>query len=431
MGDFRDFLCIGLPEETVDEKLESVKLSLALKFLKSSNMKKRLTGINEIKGIVEATGNRGMKTNSWHDDSPRQASRWLKPEYLVKWINENQLIEYILGDSSHVEVIKRSSSVLIFLSDNGQLTKDHLDLLWKSLENKHEATVLGVFETINEIAGALDQKSLDYIFLKIESMPIKKYNEQTVKFVKEFTVKAFGVSKNSMSGDIVDLSSDNDDEDCKINEFYVENAKGIIIDGDVDQPQIEVPEYGLPVLFEISMQSTELGTSTLQEFIDMMKLRNSDSFRAIYILKCIKNLVNGVAVYQSISVLRSIFKRTFNFRSFEVQLSPENAMIKLDAQFNFINLIIENIERYNTLVQKSMVDSVNKGEIPENISKTKFEGNVTHSSQLESLLDFIEYIITTSNNEISIGTQNIQKLWNIFVNASSIEFDKNHFFKWL
>lgn len=194
MVDFRDFLCIGLPEEVVDEKLESVKLSLALRFLKSSNMKKRLTGINEIKSIVESTTNRRVKTSSWdYDDSPRQVSRWIKPEYLVKWIQDNELIEYILGDSSHVEVIKRAPSVLIFLSNNGSLTKDHLDLLWKSQEDKHEATVLGVFEAINEIAGSLDKKALNYIFSKIESMPIKKYNEQTVKFVKEFTVKAFGV----------------------------------------------------------------------------------------------------------------------------------------------------------------------------------------------------------------------------------------------
>lgn len=141
--------------------------------------------------------------------------------------------------------------------------------------------------------------------------------------------------------------------------------------------------------------------------------------------------MNGVSVYQSISILINIFKKTFNLRSFEVQLSSENTIVKLDSQFNFINIIIDNIERYNTLVQKSMVDSVNKGIIPENISKIKFEDNVSHASQLENLLDFIEFVISSSNNEIQIGTENIQKLWNIFVGASSIEFDKNNFFKWL
>ena len=78
-----------------------------------------------------------------------------------------------------------------------------------------------------------------------------------------------------------------------------------------------------------------------------------------------------------------------------------------------------------------MVDSVDKGLVPENISKTKFEGNVTHAEQLDSLLGFIEYVISTSENGIEVGSENIQKLWNIFVSASSIEFDKNTFFKWL
>ena len=431
MTDFRDFLYIGQSEEVVDEKLESVKLSLALRFLRSSNMKKRLTGINEIKSIVESTGNRGIKTSSWHDDdSPRTTSRWLKPEYLCKWIHDNKLIEYLLGDTSHVEVIKRSSSVLIFLSKYEQLTKHHLDLLWKSLEDKHEATVLGVFETINEIAGSLDTMSIDYLFTKIKSLPIKKYNEQTVKFLKEFTIKGFGVAKNDTPGDLVDLSSGDEDEESKLNEQFVECARGIL-EGNIDPPKADTPEYGLPILFEICLQNTELGTHTLQSFIELLKLRHSDSFRAAYILKCIENLMNGVAVHQSLSIFTSIFNKAFNFRSFDAVLSPETAMIKLNDQFDFITLIIKNIERYNTVVQKAMVDQVKKGDVPENISKTKFEGNVAHSDQLEKLLEFVKFVVTTANNEIKVGTDNIQKLWNIFVSASSIEFDKNLFFKWL
>lgn len=71
------------------------------------------------------------------------------------------------------------------------------------------------------------------------------------------------------------MSSDNEDEDIKRNEFYVENAQGII-DGDIEQPQTDISEYGLPVLFEIAMLSTELGTTTLQELINILKLRCSD-----------------------------------------------------------------------------------------------------------------------------------------------------------
>ena len=433
MSDFRDFLCLGLPEEVVDEQLESVKLGLALRFLKSPEMKKRLTGINEIKSIVRSTERigSGIVHHKWQDDdTPEIRSRWLKPEYLINWIEENKLVEFLLGESSHVEVIKRSASLLIFLANNNHLNVNHLELLWKSQEDKHEATVLGVYETINEIASYLNKDSILYLFEKINSMPIKKYNEQTVKFVKEFTLKSFEVFRSIRGSELVDISSDNDDEESKVNEFIVDNAKGII-EGNVAIPDSDMPEFGLPILFEILQQNSELGGHTLSEFIDLLKESTSDACKASYVLKCIKNMMEGTAVYQSISIFMSIFNLAFNYRSFEIELNSEVAIKKLNDQFDFIGLTIQNIERYNSLVQKQMVDSVNKGLVPENVSKTKFEGNVTHAEQLDKLLEFIENVISTSDNRVEIGTANIQKLWNIFVSASSIEFDKNTFFKWL
>jgi hypothetical protein len=427
--ELRDFLCIGLQDNSVDERLESVKLSMALRFLKSSNMKKRLNGINEIKAIIESTTDLFVR-RSWKDDDSPRKSRWLKPEYLCKWISDNKLVEYILGDSSHIEVIKRSATVLQFLSHNKQLTKHHLDLLWRSLEDKHEATVLGVYETINEIAEDLDKKAVDYIFSKIKSIPLKKYNEQTVKFVKDFTIKALKVAKKGKSSkELVDISSDENEEN-KSNEFYLENAKEII-DGTVPEPENETPEYGLPLLYGIIHKNSELGTHTLKEFIELFKIMHCHSFIPSYILKCIHNLQNGVHVYQSISIIISMFQRAFPARTLNSASSTDVAIIKLNEKFDLVTLIIANIERYNALVQKSMIELVNKGIVPENISKFCFEGNVMHSDYLEKQFELLEFFIIHSNNEICIGSKNIENLWNIFVSRSSIEFDKNLFFKWL
>lgn len=427
--ELRDFLCIGLKDNSVDERLESVKLSMALRFLKSSNMKKRLNGINEIKAIIESTTDLFVK-RSWKEEGSPIRSRWLKPEYLCKWIEDNKLVEYILGDSSHVEVIKRSATVLQFLSHNQQLTKHHLDLLWGSLEDKHEATVLGVYDTINEIADDLDRKAIDYIFSKIKTIPIKKYNEQTVKFVKDFTVKALKVAKKGKaSKELVDISSD-ENEDGKNNEFYLENAQEII-DGTVAEPISETPEYGLSLLYQIIHQNSELGAHTLKEFIELFKIMYCHSFIPSYLLKCISNLQNGVHVHQSITIIINLFQRAFPARVINNATSTDVAIIVLNERFNFVNLIIENIERYNALVQKSMIDMINKGIVPENISKACFQGNVMHSDYLEKLFELLEFFIIHSNNEICIGTNNILKLWNIFVSTSSIEFDKNLFFKWL
>ena len=109
----------------------------------------------------------------------------------------------------------------------------------------------------------------------------------------------------------------------------------------------------------------------------------------------------------------------------------QSVISKLQNEFDLILLIINNIERYSSCVQKAMVDSVNKGITPENIPKTCFEDGVTHSEQLEKHLEFIEFLIQWSYGEVQLGNANIDKLWKLFVTHSAFEFDRNLFFKWL
>lgn len=427
MAELRDFLCIALDDDAVDEKLESIKLSMALRFLKSSNMKKRLNGINEIKNIIEMTSNQLRR--GWHDDDSPRHTRWIKPEYLCNWIHENKLTEFLLGETSHIEVIKRSANVLRFLSFHKQLTKEHLDLLWKCQEGKHEATVLGVFDTINDIALDLSTESLNYVFTKIQSIPIKKYNEQTLSFVKDFTMNACRVAKNVSRKELVELSSDGEEEEKQL-EYFLENAKGIV-SGEVTPPTENSSQYGLPIIYEIMQQDTELGSSALKAFIELLKFKCCDIFRMPYILKCIENLQKNVAVYQSLTVMIVILPKCFSNKQFDKRSPLQVALVKLQNDFDLISLTIDDIERYNNKAQDYMIDSVNKGVVPENIPKICFDGNITHADQLEKRLDFIEFLIFSAHGDIKLGNSNIKKLWDIFVKRAGFEFDKNLFFKWL
>ena len=49
-----------------------------------------------------------------------------------------------------------------FLASSNGLTSDHLNLLWKACENKHEATVRVIFEAIIEISNYL---TVDVIYI--------------------------------------------------------------------------------------------------------------------------------------------------------------------------------------------------------------------------------------------------------------------------
>lgn len=288
--------------------------------------------------------------------------------------------------------------------------------------------MLGVFETIIDISPDLAVDSLDYIFEKIQLIPIKKYNEQVLNFVKDFTTNAFKVYKNSMSSELIEISSD--EEDNKQQEYLLDNAKAAV-ESDAYSASDAVPEYGLPIIYEIMKQNSELGALALKAFLELLKHRCCDNLRMGYLLRCIKNLTTRSAVYQSLTTIITILPKCYSSKKYQNRLKIQLAVAKLQQDFDLIALTIDNIEAYNTLVQKQMVDSVNKGIVPENIPKTCFDGNVTHSDQLEKRLEFIEFVIQYSLGEVQLGTENLKKLWEIFVTRAVFEFDKNLFLKWL
>lgn len=92
-------------KSTVDEMVETIELDLSYKFLISQYFEKRLKGINSISEIAEKIeygekyGRAAMSKIS--------LCRYLNSEIFLKWIREKKIIEILLGDSLHVEILKR------------------------------------------------------------------------------------------------------------------------------------------------------------------------------------------------------------------------------------------------------------------------------------------------------------------------------------
>lgn len=43
---------------------------------------------------------------------------------------EHEIVEYLFGEQTHPEILKRSDSILNLLATNDCLTTGHLDLIW-------------------------------------------------------------------------------------------------------------------------------------------------------------------------------------------------------------------------------------------------------------------------------------------------------------
>lgn len=89
----------------VDEMVETIELDLSYKFLISQYFEKRLKGINSIGEIAEKI-EYGEKYGA-AAMSKVSLCKYLNSEIFLRWVQEKKIIEILLGDSLHVEILKR------------------------------------------------------------------------------------------------------------------------------------------------------------------------------------------------------------------------------------------------------------------------------------------------------------------------------------
>ena len=120
LSDIKVILWKGFEPEIVFEMIESLELDLAFKFLICPYFEKRLKGIisiNEIAERLEFTEKYGKHNESFYLNMSKTAiCKFLTAEILMNWIKEKGLIQILLGDSIHIEILKRGFFIFSYFS---------------------------------------------------------------------------------------------------------------------------------------------------------------------------------------------------------------------------------------------------------------------------------------------------------------------------
>jgi len=97
--------------------------------------------------------------------------KFVNADSLKNWILEQKVLEIIFGENTHVEIVKRSSSVIMFLAKEGSLPNDVVELVWRCQIGKHEDMVRVVYSTIQEILPEITVHQADLFYQKIQQVP--------------------------------------------------------------------------------------------------------------------------------------------------------------------------------------------------------------------------------------------------------------------
>lgn len=75
-----------------------------------------------------------------------------------------------------------------------------------------------------------------------------------------------------------------------------------------------------------------------------------------------------------------------------------------------------NIQNYHAAVRERVRSlGERKKALPDDVSNFVFIGKHGHDATLNQLLSFLEYVVLSSEGRVSLGIENIDKLWQLFV----------------
>ncbi len=366
-----------------NKKMERAELNIALKFVRSPFLEKRIRGMNEIDRIIELV----------KDDEicKMNTKREMTGIEMAEWLIQSQLIEQVLEERPHVELIKRCPKILTFLATHGQIPEKYLNKLWQATKGKHDSILKAAYNVIIELAQELTEAHNDYLFEKFREIPITSYTSEFLHMLKEFTISA------------------------------IEKAQ-------IHVPYSSLPTklYGLPIFQELMLDHTpgsftDLATNYSGEILKKFECR---ALIKPTIEHCLNLLKEHNSVPQVLTLAKNILDELPKKSKMDMSSTEQidSVIMELNSKYDIMSLLVESCEVYISKVRQQTVSDP---------STHIFLGKYNHEDNLKKRLDFIEYIHCSSDFQILLSLHHINSLWECFVSHPGTHKDSVVFYKWL
>ena len=179
-AELQDFGC------NLDVAPEIIGLAWKFRMLKhcmtSGRMELRVYGLETIQTDIERI---------WRQYSPLLGSGNIQPpliRYLVWFIRQHKLIEYLVGADSHLQLINRSARLIQFLVLNDAYADNDLDTMWRSITDNQGARL--VTEVLNVLSSNFHLFSLNQVLRiceKLMDLEISRFDSRVEVFSYDAT----------------------------------------------------------------------------------------------------------------------------------------------------------------------------------------------------------------------------------------------------
>ncbi|KIW96171.1 uncharacterized protein Z519_03238 [Cladophialophora bantiana CBS 173.52] len=153
------------------------KFKTLRKFITNGRMELRVSGVDSMSTELVQVFKEHI---SGH---PQPATTHPLVRFLVKFIKENQLVDYIVGVDSHPQLIRRAHNVVGFLCVSGTYTDVETDNIWRTIvESQDPRTAHEVFNLLQMCFTVYDLHALYYICRKLADYPFQRFDPHVMQF---------------------------------------------------------------------------------------------------------------------------------------------------------------------------------------------------------------------------------------------------------
>ena len=177
---------VYLPEEAKEEEYTQIiqygwKFGVLKKHIMDGRMELRVFGMETMQVDL---------VNIWkqHIQGNPAGIEYPIIKYLVRFLRENKIVEYIVGVDSHPQLISRSGNIVGFLVVTSTYTDSDTDTIWKTVTDSADQRMVGeVLSMLIRTFGMHPSSSTALLYLcsKLLELPLNRFDVRMIEFCEQ------------------------------------------------------------------------------------------------------------------------------------------------------------------------------------------------------------------------------------------------------
>ncbi|EED21875.1 ubiquitin C-terminal hydrolase, putative [Talaromyces stipitatus ATCC 10500] len=175
-------LSIDIPEYSSDESASIViyawKFNSLKRHIMDGRMELRVWGTETMQLDLVGLWRQKIQNNPDGVDSPLV-------QYLLKFLRDIRIIEYIVGVGSHPQIISRAGNIVGFFIVTNTYTDADTDILWRAVTDSQDQRTVGEIITMlgrTIVMHPSTSRALLYLCSKLLELPMSRFDQRMIEF---------------------------------------------------------------------------------------------------------------------------------------------------------------------------------------------------------------------------------------------------------